>query len=59
MKTNAWLKKTNIKWFGIKVYEKEEVCTEQNYEGEVIQVNVTPEYFNREFRTDNKKDNNC
>ena len=41
------------------MYQKEEICTEQNYDGEVIQVNVTPEYFNREFKTDNKKDNNC
>lgn len=59
MNTNAWLKKTNIKLFGIKIYEKEEVCTEQNYDGEIIQVNVSPEYYNDEFKVDKNKDNNC
>ena len=59
MNTDAWIKKTNVKLFGIKIYEKEEVCTEQNYEGEIIQVNVSPEYYNDEFKVDKNKDNNC
>lgn len=59
MNTDSWIKQTNIRIFGIKIFEKEEFCTNKQYEGEIIQVNVTPEYFNSEFRIDNKKDNNC
>lgn len=59
MNTNAWIKKTNIILFGIKVFEKEEMCTDKQYEGEIIQVNVTQDYFDKEFKVDKNKDNNC
>ena len=59
MNTNSWIKKTRIKFLGIKIYEKLERWTEQSYSSEVIQVNVSPEYYNDEFTVDKSKDNNC
>lgn len=59
MHTDSWIKNTNIILFGIKIYQKEEICTEQNYNSEIIQVNVSPEYYNDEFKVDKNKDNNC
>ena len=59
MNTNSWIKETKVKFLGIKIYEKLEKCTEQNYSSEVIQVNVSPEYYNDEFKVDKSKDNNC
>lgn len=58
MNTNAWIKQTNFRLFGVKIFEKEEVCTEQNYDGEIIQVNISQDYFDKEFKTD-KNDDNC
>ena len=55
----GWIKKTNIRLFGIKVFEKEELCTDKQYEDEIIQVNVTQDYFDKEFKVDKNKDNNC
>ena len=59
MNTNSWIKETKVKFLGIKIYEKLEKCTEQSYSSEVIQVNVSPEYYNDEFKVDKSKDNNC
>ncbi len=59
MNTNYWIKQTNIKLFGIKIFQKEEIYTDKSYEGEIIQVNVSPEYYNDEFKVDKNKDNNC
>lgn len=36
MNTNYWIKQTNIKLFGIKIFQKEEICTDKSYEGEII-----------------------
>ena len=59
MNTNYWIKQTNIKLFGIKIFQKEEICTDKSYEGEIVQVNISPEYYNDEFKVDKNKDNNC
>jgi len=55
MNTNSWIKQTNIRIFGIKIFEKEEMCTDKQYESEIIQVNVTQDYFNKEFNIDDNK----
>lgn len=57
MNTNYWIKQTNIKLFGIAIFQKEEICTDKSYEGEIIQVNVSPEYYNDEFKVDKSRDN--
>ena len=58
MNTNSWIKETKVKFLGIKIYEKLEKCTEQNYDGEIIQVNITQDYFDKEFNVNKNKRNN-
>lgn len=48
-KTN-FVKITNFKVFGFIVATREEIYNEVNSEGEVFQINVTQDYYNREFK---------
>ncbi len=46
----SFIKLTNFKLFGFVVTSREEVYNETNSEGEAFQINVTQDYYNREFK---------
>ena len=49
MNHDFWTKTTNYKLFGLMIFQKDEICKETNYEGEIIKVCVSPEYYKAEF----------
>lgn len=57
MNNDFWTKTTNFKFLGKTLFSKEEICTEMQYEGQIYQVNVTPEYFKNEFDLKDEKKN--
>lgn len=50
MNHDFWTKTTNYKLFGFTEFSKDEICKETNYEGEIIKVCVSPEYYDAEFK---------
>ena len=57
MNNDFWIKTTNFKFLGKTLFTKEEICTDTQYEGEIYQVNVSPEYFKSEFDLKDEKKN--
>ncbi len=45
----SYCKITNWKLFNLKFLSREEIYNEQNSDGEAFQINVTQDYYNREF----------
>lgn len=45
--------KLQIIW--LMIFQKDEICKETNYEGEIIKVCVSPEYYKAEFEDKNDK----
>ena len=52
---NFWTKTTNYMFLGKVLFSKQEICHETEYEGQIYQINVNPEYYKSEFDTDEKK----
>ena len=49
-KMNFWDKTISVKLFGkYPLYTIEEKCSELEYEGQIYNIQITPEYFNSEF----------
>lgn len=42
-------------FLGKVLFSKQEICHETEYEGQIYQINVNPEYYKSEFDTDEKK----
>jgi len=57
MNNDFWTKTTNYKFLGKTLFSKEEICSEMQYEGQIYQVNVSPEYFKNEFDLKDEKKN--
>lgn len=56
MHNDVWTKITKFNFLGkYTLFTKEEICTEINYEGEIYKINVTPEYYNSEFKINDEK----
>lgn len=56
MNHDFWIKTTNFKLFGkYTLLTKEEVCSDMTYEGDIYHVTVTQDYYNQEFKTNEKK----
>lgn len=53
MNHDFWVKTTDFKLLGIPIFTKNEICKETNYEGEVLKVYVSPEYYKAEFEDKN------
>lgn len=49
MNHDFWQKTTTFNLFGIKIWQKDEVCRETNYTGEMKFI-VAPEYYDAEFK---------
>ena len=57
MNNDFWIKTTNFKFLGKTLFTKKEICSDMQYEGQIYQVNVSPEYFKSEFDLKNEKKN--
>jgi len=55
MDNNFWTKTTNYKFLGRTFFTKEEICSDIQYQGEIYKVQVTQDYFNSEFKTNDEK----
>lgn len=56
MHNDFWIKTTKYSLFGkLPLFTKEEICSEMNYEGQIYNVTVSKDYYNREFNIDEKK----
>ena len=58
MQTNFWIKTENFKVLGKTLFTKETICTDKNYTGEMLQVQVPIEYYKSEFEVKKNDDNN-
>ncbi len=58
MRNESYTKKTEWKLFGKKIFEKEEICSGIEIEGQIFQINMTPDYYNSEFEINKDKKNN-
>lgn len=55
MNNNFWTKTTNYKFLGKTLFTKEEICSDLQYEGQIYQINITPDYYNSEFKLKDEK----
>ncbi len=51
----SFAKITNFKLFGKVIATKEEIYNEQSSEGEAYQINITQDYYNQEFKPNDKQ----
>ena len=58
MRNESYTKKTEWKLFGKKIFEKEEICSGIEIEGQIFQINITPDYYNSEFEISKDEKNN-
>lgn len=50
MRNESYTKKTEWKIFGKTIFVKEEICSGIEVEGQIFQINMTPDYYNSEFK---------
>lgn len=55
MNNEFFTKTTNFKLFGKTFFTKEEIFSGIEYQGEIYNVHVSKDYYNSEFKTDEKK----
>ena len=59
MRNETYTKKTEWKIFGkYSIVTKEEICSGIEIEGQIFQINMTPDYYKSEFEIDKEKKNN-
>lgn len=58
MRNESYTKKTEWKIFGKTICEKEEICSGFEIEGQIFQINMTPDYYKTEFEINKDKKNN-
>lgn len=50
---NTYIRTTDFKLFGFKIFSREEISKETNQEGEILKVYVSPDYYKAEFEDNN------
>lgn len=55
MNNEFFTKTTNYKIFGKVLYTKEEIFSGVEYEGQLYQITVNKDYYDSEFKTNEKK----
>lgn len=55
MNNEFFTKTTNYKIFGKILYTKEEIFSGVEYEGQLYQITVNKDYYDSEFKTNEKK----
>ncbi|MBQ2175369.1 MAG: hypothetical protein II453_09980 [Alphaproteobacteria bacterium] len=58
MRNESYTKKTEWKIFGKTIFVKEEICSGIEVEGQIFQINMTPDYYNSEFEINKENKNN-
>ncbi|MBQ2284585.1 MAG: hypothetical protein II244_02835 [Clostridia bacterium] len=55
MNNEFFTKTTNYKILGKTLFTKEEIFSGVEYQGQIYQISVSKDYYNSEFKTDEKK----
>lgn len=58
MNNEFFTKTTNYKILGKTIFSKEEVFSGMEYEGQIYNITVSPNYYNSEFNINKKDDKN-